>query len=83
MSQYLQLAAYYWYNEHQVTPMDAITSLYYPSNYEIGHFTMLIHDKSYAVGCAAVQWTEDNGNMKVTRITCNYPKGISNYLLDL
>jgi hypothetical protein len=36
----------------------------------------MIHDKSFSLGCAAVQWTVEDGTgtRKNTRITCDYGK---------
>lgn len=43
-------AFYNWYKEYQVTPLDAISSLYFPSSYTIGHFTALVHDLNTQIG---------------------------------
>jgi hypothetical protein len=75
ISRYLELAAFYWFDEYQVTPVNVLDSLYYPPGYTIGHFTSMVHDKNFEMGCAAVEWTEDDGEKKATRITCNYIKG--------
>lgn len=32
----------------------------------------MIYDKNTEAGCAMVRWTEDSGDKKCTRITCNY-----------
>jgi len=71
---YLELAVFNWFNEYQVAPLNTIDSLYYYSYYTIGHFTQLIHDQNTHVGCAAAEWTEDNGDKKYTKVTCNYLK---------
>lgn len=57
-----------------MTPVNVLKALYPPEGAMIGHFTQMIHDKVYDVGCALVQWTEDDGQRKCTRMTCNYAK---------
>lgn len=54
--------------------MSVVESVVPSAFFTIGHFTQLVHDKNTNVGCAAVEWTEDNGEKKATRITCNYIK---------
>lgn len=72
---YLELAVYNWFNEYQVTRLSEIDSLTFTANnFTIGHFTQMIHDKSVLFGCSVVEWTEDNGNKKFTRVSCDYQK---------
>lgn len=72
---YLELAVKNWFNEYQVTELSEIDKLTLTStNYTIGHFTQIIHDKSVLFGCSVVEWIEDNEDRKLTKVTCNYQK---------
>lgn len=72
---YIEIALSNWFTESILTPMDVIDSLHFPPGIAVGHFTQLIHDRNTRVGCAMVQWSDDNGLKKSTRLTCNYWRG--------
>lgn len=48
-SEYITAAINAWFNEYQVTPIDVITSLYFPKEYTVGHCeTCDINSRDYS-----------------------------------
>ncbi|CRL08248.1 CLUMA_CG020871, isoform A [Clunio marinus] len=64
-----------WFRESQATPVNLVDSISFANlSYVVGHFTQMVYDKNIRVGCAIVEWTENEGNKKLSRLTCNYLK---------
>lgn len=60
-----------WYNEYKDANMSYIESFRHaPNNVKIGHFTQLVRDESYAMGCAMSQFEKDK--KYITLFACDY-----------
>lgn len=60
-----------WFKEHLDADMSYINSCHHaPGGIKIGHFTQLVRDEEFAMGCAMSQFEQDN---KYTTIfACDY-----------
>ncbi|XP_049299244.1 venom allergen 3-like [Anopheles funestus] len=61
-----------WWNEYSDTPPAYIDS--FPSNHvgpAIGHFTQIVSDRTWAMGCAMQSWLDD-GFWIMHYLVCNY-----------
>lgn len=60
-----------WFNEHKDANMSYIERFRHaPNNIKIGHFTQLVRDESFAMGCAMCQFNEIG--KFTTLYTCDY-----------
>lgn len=60
-----------WYNEHKDADMSYCQSFHHhPNGTKIGHFTQLVRDEAYAMGCAMTQFERDG--KYITIYTCDY-----------
>lgn len=60
-----------WFNEHKDADMSYCNNFrHHPNGLKIGHFTQLVRDEAFAMGCAMTQFVQD---LKYTTIfTCDY-----------
>lgn len=60
-----------WFNEHKDADVSYIENFHHaPNGVKIGHFTQLVRDEAFAMGCAMTQFERDS---KYTTIyTCDY-----------
>ncbi|XP_070492977.1 venom allergen-1-like [Chironomus tepperi] len=61
-----------WYAEAKIATQSEIDS-YFSSDRMIGHFTQIVNDLSNEVGCAVVQYTENDG-WKSSLFVCDYAR---------
>ncbi|CRL03995.1 CLUMA_CG017113, isoform A [Clunio marinus] len=62
-----------WYDEVSAASQSNIDKCCHSNKGVIGHFTQLVTDRACQVGCAIVQYTENN--FKTSLMTCNYAFG--------
>lgn len=60
-----------WYKEYLYANMSYIVRFRHaPNGVKIGHFTQLVRDEAFAMGCAMAQFEENN--QFITLYTCDY-----------
>lgn len=60
-----------WFNEHKDANMSYCERFRHaPNGVKIGHYTQLIRDEAYAMGCAMTQFEKDG--KWITLYTCDY-----------
>uniref|UniRef100_A0A182JM83 Venom allergen-1 n=1 Tax=Anopheles atroparvus TaxID=41427 RepID=A0A182JM83_ANOAO len=59
-----------WWNEYRYAKPSYLKSFPRSMSKWIGHFTMLVHDGAWKLGCAMQQWNE--GVKKKVYLVCNY-----------